>query len=285
SAVEGAPRAPPGEPLSSAPNETATPALARETRALAYGAFFVSGASSLIFQSLWTRTLHHVFGSSSVAMATVLTAVMMGLGLGAYLFGRVADRIPHPLMTYAAAELVVGLFALVVPWLVSPEGWLATVNAFLRNELGGESVGFMLVRFLCVAPILLLPTTLMGASLPLLSRHFIRRGASGREVSSVVVSLYSVTPFGVVMGVGLGGFVLMPKTSLFTTTLIAASMNVGLALVIFALRRPLLGDTYRPGDRLQLLPVRASEAAPAADEPSERGQGDFAMPLPRGARM
>ncbi len=259
-----------------------------KTRLLAYVAFFVSGASSLVFQSLWTRELHHVFGSSSVAMATVLTAFMAGLGLGAYVFGKVADRIPHPILTYGAAELLVGVWALILPLLVTPEGFLAGVNAYLRNEMGAGSMGFMLARFACVVPLLLLPTTLMGASLPLLSRHFVRRGASRRDVGAVVGSLYAVNTFGAVLGVALGGFVLMPAIGLTRTTYVAVAMNVALGVVIFAFRRFLLGDTWKPGEPLRIWPVKggaAGGAAPEVDEDAADAEvEDFAVPIPRGAR-
>ncbi len=261
-----------------------TDALEPKTRLLAYFAFFVSGASSLIFQSLWTRELHHVFGSSSVAMATVLTAFMAGLGLGAYVFGKIADRIPHPIVTYGLAELLVGAWALVLPLLVTPEGFLASVNAFLRNEMGAGSTGFMLARFACVVPLLIVPTTLMGASLPLLSRHFVRRGASRRDVGAVVGSLYAVNTFGAVLGVGMSGFVLMPSVGLAKTTYVAVAMNVGLGLAIFAFRRYLLGDTWKPGERLRIWPVKGELAAAAEEEAPPEEAEDFALPMPRGAR-
>ena len=128
----------------------------------AYLAFFLSGASSLIFQTIWTRMLHHVFGATSVAISTVLTVFMAGLRLGAWIGGKYANKIKHPIITYAVAEIGVGVWGLVVPLLVRSDGWLATVNAFLRAEFGAESGFFMIARFQCVAPILIIPTTLMG---------------------------------------------------------------------------------------------------------------------------
>ena len=121
----------------------------------AYAAFFLSGASSLIFQTIWTRMLNHVFGAAPVAISTVLTVFMGGLGLGAWLGGKYAHRIKHPIITYAIAEVGVGIWGLLIPLLVRTDGWLATVNEFLRAELGAESGMFMAARFLCVAPILI----------------------------------------------------------------------------------------------------------------------------------
>jgi spermidine synthase len=123
-------------------------------RYAAYTAFFLSGASSLIFQNIWSRMLHHVFGATSVAISSVLTCFMAGLGLGAWIAGRYVDRIKHPLITYAVAELGVGLWAMLIPFLVSSDGWLAELNFALRNSLGAGSTGFMLARFAVVMPIL-----------------------------------------------------------------------------------------------------------------------------------
>jgi len=78
-------------------------------------AFFLSGASSLVFQMIWSRLLHHVFGSSSVAISSVVSVFMGGLALGAFLAGRIADRLRRPLLAYAVAELGVALFGLLVP--------------------------------------------------------------------------------------------------------------------------------------------------------------------------
>ena len=126
-----------------------------QKRIAPYVAFVLSGASSLIFQTIWTRMLHHVFGATSVAISTVLTVFMAGLGLGAWLGGKYANRIKHPIITYAVAEIGIGLWGLLAPVLLRSDGWLATVNGLLRAELGSDSGMFMLARFLCVAPILI----------------------------------------------------------------------------------------------------------------------------------
>ncbi|HJK97373.1 MAG TPA: fused MFS/spermidine synthase, partial [Polyangiaceae bacterium LLY-WYZ-14_1] len=185
-------------------------------RALPYVAFFLSGTSSLIFQVIWTRMLHHVFGATSVAVSSVVTAFMIGLGLGAFLVGRLADRIKHPIITYALAELIVGVWAFALPYLVAPEGWLAGVNQALRQSLGAESLGFALGRFACVLPLLLVPTTLMGATLPLLARHYVREEEHRTGTTSAQVgTLYAVNTFGAVAGTFGAGFVLLPTLGLF----------------------------------------------------------------------
>src|SRR3954467_9948774 len=88
-------------------------------RALLRACFFLSGASGLVFEMVWTRMLTLVFGSTTLAVSTVLTAFMGGLGLGAFLAGKFADRLKNPARTYAFVEASVGLYALLVPWVIS----------------------------------------------------------------------------------------------------------------------------------------------------------------------
>ncbi|MEZ4248961.1 MAG: fused MFS/spermidine synthase [Polyangiales bacterium] len=207
-------------------------------RTAAFLAFFLSGASSLIFQSIWSRMLGRVFGASHIAISTTVTMFMAGLGLGAFLAGRYADKIKKPLLAYGVVEGLVGVWALLVPFLVSPEGWLAGVNAWLRNDIELWWVR-LLLRFLVVAPILLVPTTLMGSSLPLLSRHFVSRASDAGKVGAWVGALYSVNTFGAVAGVALASFLLLPNLGVSTTNVVAASMNFALFALIFGFRRKL----------------------------------------------
>ncbi len=180
--------------------------------------------------------LHHTFGATSVAMSSVLTAFMGGLGLGAHLFGKRVRRMPRPLVTYAACELGVAACALLLPLLVRSDGPLAAVNGWLRLHLSESSVTFMFARFLCVLPLLLVPTTLMGGTLPLLAQHFVA-GGSSQDASAKVGALYAVNTFGAVAGSLLGSFLLMPAIGVRATNLVAVGINAGLGLFILALAR------------------------------------------------
>jgi spermidine synthase/MFS family permease len=235
-------------------------------RLAAFAAFFLSGASSLIFQNIWARMLHHVFGATGVAVSTVVTVFMAGLGLGAFVAGRYVDRFRHPLLLYAAAELMVGLWALGVPRLLDAEGWLAVANQWMRAELGAESLGFMLGRFACVVPVLLVPTTLMGASLPLLARHFVGTRDESGHAGSSVGALYAVNTLGAVAGVFLAGFVLMPTVGVALTNLVGVAFNVllGLGIAAIVLVPKLRGRPPRPEVR------EATDASPPEDVPAAR---------------
>ncbi|MFT3922403.1 MAG: hypothetical protein QM778_07715 [Myxococcales bacterium] len=231
-------------------------------RRLAYLAFFLSGASSLIFQTLWTRMLHHTFGATSVAMSSVLTAFMAGLGLGAHLFGKRAARMKRPLVAYALCELGVAACALVIPELVRADGFLADINSSLRATLGEGSLGFMLARFGCVFPILIVPTTLMGGSLPLLAQHFVRGSDDSASLSAEVGTLYAVNTFGAVAGTVAGSFLLMPAFGVQLTNWFAVGINalLGVGIVtVFSVR----------AGAARGAPAAAAEAGAAPDAARE----------------
>ena len=82
---------------------------------LVFLCFFLSGASGLVFELVWTRQLELVYGSTTLAISTVLSVFMGGLALGSWLAGRWADRLRDPLRAYALAEAGVGLYALAIP--------------------------------------------------------------------------------------------------------------------------------------------------------------------------
>jgi spermidine synthase len=202
--------------------------------AVVLACFFLSGASGLILELIWTRMLTLVFGSTTLAVSTVLTAFMGGLGLGSYLAGRLADRLRDPVRAYALAEAAIGVYALAVPWVIS---FYPSLNQTLWASLGDRYPLLSLLRFLASAGLLLLPTTLMGATLPILSRYFVRRpfelGGLGRRLGT----LYAVNLFGAVTGTFLAGFVFLPSIGVRATNLVAAGFDLTLAAAILLARR------------------------------------------------
>lgn len=151
--------------------------------------FFLSGASGLILELLWTRMLTLVFGSTALAVSTVLTAYMGGLGLGSYLAGKFADRLKDPVRAYALAEAAIGLYALAVPWII---GFYPGLNQWLWVTFGDRYTLLSILRFFASAGLLIVPTTLMGATMPILARYFVSRPYELGRVSLRLGTLYAV---------------------------------------------------------------------------------------------
>src|SRR6266540_3458414 len=203
-------------------------------RVVILACFFLSGASGLILEMLWTRMLTLVFGSTTLAVSTVLTAFMGGLGLGSALAARYADRLKNPVRAYAIAEAAIGVYALLVPLVI---GVYPALNRGLWAAFGDRYAVLSVLRFIASAGLLLLPTTLMGATLPFLARHFVTRPWELRRVGLRIGTLYSVNLFGAVAGAFLAGFVFLPSFGIKWTNVTAASFNLTLAAAIILARR------------------------------------------------
>ncbi len=203
-------------------------------RPLILACFFLSGASGLILEMLWTRMLTLVFGSTTLAVSTVLTAFMGGLGLGSYLAGKFADRLKTPVRAYALAEASIGIYALLVPLVIS---LYPSLNRWLWSAFGDRYALLSILRFAASAGLLLLPTTLMGATLPILARHFVQHPWELRRIGVRIGTLYSVNLFGAVAGSFLAGFVFLPTFGLRWTNVTAAAFNLTLAAAVLVARR------------------------------------------------
>jgi spermidine synthase len=196
--------------------------------------FFLSGASGLILELLWTRMLTLVFGSTALAVSTVLTAYMGGLGLGSYLAGKFSDRLKDPVRAYAMAEAAIGVYALSVPWII---GYYPALNQWLWSTFGDRYTLLSILRFFASAGLLIVPTTLMGATMPILARYFVSRPFELGRVSLRLGTLYAVNLFGAVAGSFLAGFIFLPMAGVRSTNRIAASFDISLAVAILVARR------------------------------------------------
>lgn len=207
--------------------------------------FLASGAAGLVYQVLWVRILALTLSVTVYAITTVLCAFMAGLGLGAFAGGRAADRLARPLVAYGVAELGVALCALVTPAILFH---LGPVYRVLYAGLGGSGTAFGVARFLLAASVLLLPCTLMGATLPLLSRAVIR---DQQDAGAGAGTLYAVNTFGAVAGCLLSGFVLIPNLGLTWTNAVAMALSafVGVLAILLGNRQaPLPAATAAASD-------------------------------------
>jgi spermidine synthase len=220
-------------------------------RAVILACFFLSGASGLILEMLWTRMLTLVFGSTTLAVSTVLTAFMGGLGLGSYLAGRFADRLKNPARAYAIVEASIGVYALLVPVVIA---YYPSLNRSLWTAFGDRYALLSVLRFAASAGLLLLPTTLMGATLPILARHFVQHPWELRRAGLRIGTLYAVNLFGAVAGAFFAGFVFLPTFGLRWTNVTAAAFNLTLAAaVLIAWRFVRTSTAATPASPLEAL--------------------------------
>ena len=190
--------------------------------------FVFSGATGLIYEVLWARMLGLVFGATTLAVSTVLAAFMGGLALGSAMAGRLARRIRKPLSVYGWMEIGIAAYALLVPFLFR---WVDNLYAFIWQQFQPGFFTFSLWRFLLSCLLLLVPTTLMGATLPVLSAALVRHS------STAVTRLYACNLAGAIVGTLAAGFVLLPSFGVRTTIIVAAVINVIVGVVAINLQR------------------------------------------------
>src|ERR1041384_5248136 len=192
----------------------------RSRPALTYGVlFFLSGATGLIYELLWVRVLYQSFGSTIQSVTTVVAAYMGGLGLGAWLLGRRADRTPRPAVLYGRLEIAIGIFGILSPLVLGLAHWLYIGTARALALGGGASVA---LRFGLAALVLLIPTTLMGGTLPVLTRALM--GEDRGLLKPSLGRLYGLNTLGAMAGTALAGFFFIEfvgvRASLWATALV-----------------------------------------------------------------
>jgi spermidine synthase len=227
--------------------------------------FLASGATSLVYETLWARELHLVFGTSQLAVSVVLAAFMAGLAMGGFAAAHWAGRIQRPVLVYAFLEAFIGFYALIFPSLLK----LCTpVYLAFWNVFEPDPTAFGAFQFVLLGGLLLPPTVCMGATLPLLTRFVTsREGEAGFQVGR----LYGANTLGAVLGTGLAGFWLLPTLGLSGTTMGAAAVNGLLALGAFALHRH-SGSEWRASQAagLQAADLKKSSNYKALFSPASR---------------
>ena len=236
-AAAGKSRAAPAETGRAAPAPPATPT-GRDSWFVFAGViacFFLSGLAALLYQTAWLRQFSLVFGTSELAVATVLAAYMGGLALGSAVAGRYAGRVTRPVLVYGVLEAGIALSALAVPLL------LLAARALYAAVLGdqpappdaatfGQPIFYLLVAFVVLA----IPTGFMGATLPLLIRYAVR---TDREVGPRVALLYAINTAGAVCGTVIAAFALLPALGLNRTVWVGVAVNALVFVIAAALAR------------------------------------------------
>ncbi|MCP4003173.1 MAG: spermidine synthase [bacterium] len=211
--------------------------------------FLLSGFSALVYQVIWQRILGIFSGVHIYSITMIVTAFMTGLGVGSLLGGRLADRLTRyrAVMGFAACEIGIGLFALCSVW--------------LYYDVAYVKLGF-LVRYRLALPLvhfglLLIPTLLMGASLPLLCRGLVR-GTAG--AARTIGLLYGFNTVGAALGAFNAIWWMIGGFGFVGTIRIAAALNFVAAAGVFWIAR---GLSAAPGGANDAAETASPETAPA----------------------
>jgi spermidine synthase len=194
-------------------------------------AFGFSGAAALIYEVVWTRALSIIMGSTTYALSTLLSTFMAGLALGGFIGGKLADRGKNLLLIFGLLELGIGIFGLVTIPLIHliPPLYFKIYKAFHLTP----SIYFFF-QFLLCSIVMIIPTTLMGATFPVVSKKVT---TSLEEVGKGVGNAYSFNTFGAIIGSFCAGFILMPVFGSRMAAVTAACINIFVSLAMTALSK------------------------------------------------
>lgn len=220
-------------------------------------AFVTSGFTTLVYQILWTRVVSTSFGVTAHAIATILAAFMAGLALGSLVGGRLVGRVSGsrmgPFAAYAGVEVLVAITALGVQDFLASSGPLMGWIAETFPGTGPLALG---VRFAALFAVLLVPVTLMGATLPLFVQGLVGIARSPHRAITVA---YGVNVLGAAAGCYAAAFVLLEGLGVERSIALSAGLNLAagaLALLGGWLARP--RDATLPaeaGEKEEELPI------------------------------
>jgi spermidine synthase len=216
-------------------------------------ALALSGAAGLTYQVLWLRLLSLVFGVTAYAASTVLAGFMAGLALGSAVVGPIAGRAHRPLRTLAIVEAAIGVAAIASAAVLHRlPAWYAAMHAWTGDDLGALTAA----RFVGAFLILLIPTSLMGATLPLVAASWLLRGPGA---ASRIGGAYAANTAGAIAGALLTGFYLIGGLGITAAFQVAATANLAAAAIVLWLSR------HETAAASSVAPATASPAVPAGE--------------------
>ncbi len=229
----------------------------RNDKYLLYPLIFFSGTAALVYELLWMRQLQLIFGVSSFAVAAVLTAYMLGLALGSLLFGKISERVSNLIATYAAMEIGIGVTAL--GSLFALRNFHLVERLYYQAYALESLYAISLVRLVLCIGILILPTLLIGGTIPILTRHIV---SSDHKLGREFGTIYYANAFGALLGVLATGFLLVRWFGVTISFGLAVTLNVVVGLCALRLRNaprpPIVREQTRPAEPRMLTVLFAT---------------------------
>lgn len=197
---------------------------------IVYFLFFISGITALTYEIVWTRMLTLVFGHTVFSVSVVLAAFMAGLGLGSYLFGYAIDRLPETnsssaggktaLLIYGWIEILIFASGALLSLLFANfSGIYSSLHSFIPESIALQNF----IKIVFAFAMMLIPTTFMGATLPIISKYCV---TDDSRMGTQVSLLYALNTLGAAIGCLVTGFFLMGTFGILQTVLFAAGINL-----------------------------------------------------------
>lgn len=218
--------------------------------------FFSSGATALVYEVLWSKYLTMMLGSTVQAQTVVLAVFMGGLAIGNRIFGKRSISVNNPLLVYGVLEIIIGAYAFAFPWIYRAADWtFVTVG----SQFPGASFLLLLLKLVISVVLLLLPTIMMGGTLPVIAAWIQKQPQF--ESGARVGIFYAVNSLGAVFGAGLAGFYLVKTFGMVFSLELTAVANFVIGLLAAIISK--IHQTRIPAPSSATTPAPVESAAPA----------------------
>lgn len=234
--------------------------------------FFLSGVAALVYQIVWAKALALVFGVTIYATSAVITTFMAGLALGSLYFGRVVDRWKKPLVLFALLEAGIGVFAVIFPLLLI---LIEKIYVALYGPFGNSHYVMSLIRFVLSFLVLIVPTMLMGGTLPVIARAHV---SSQEHVGGKVAGLYAANNLGAFLGCVGAGYVLLELLGKRGSLLVAGALNLIVLALALSLHAQMSTRSMAEADKRKQKTSRRRTGKAAAEE--RAGPDQVRLPIP-----
>lgn len=202
-------------------------------RAFVIAASILSGAVALAYELIWFKRFAHSWGSSADSLAAVVAAFLLGLAIGAYVLGRIADRGLSLFWLYGCCEIGIGIWALVVPLLI---GVVVDLVPVLSDLAGSSRIARFILQFALTTLVIGPGCFLMGGTFPILVRIYSAVLTPGTATGLI----YGLNTIGAALGCLLAGFMLVPLWGLVLLNGILALCNIGMGVTALFLSKHLI---------------------------------------------
>ncbi|MGI9473842.1 MAG: fused MFS/spermidine synthase [Rubripirellula sp.] len=197
--------------------------------------FLLSGFAGLLYETVWLRQFAIVLGTSEQALAVILASYMGGLSIGSWVAGKRVDSLRRPVWAYGLLEAGIAICALAMPLgLYFVEQLQVALFGGSPTPPAAGSLSQTLFGLGSCFALILLPTAMMGATLPLLAKHVVHRN---RQVGPRIGLLYGINTLGAAAGTLAAAFVFMPRLGLRQTTWVGAAVNLLIFVSVFLVMR------------------------------------------------
>ncbi|MCX7957944.1 MAG: fused MFS/spermidine synthase [Deltaproteobacteria bacterium] len=201
-----------------------------------YICFFLSGMAGLIYQVVWSKYFNLFLGITSYSVAILLATFMGGLALGNHIFGKFADKSKNPLRLYAYLELGIGITCALFPLYFD-----GLFNLYFTVAKGSipNSPGNLLLKIAFSIITILLPTTLMGGTLPVMSKFIIKQIS---DVGAKVGLLYFLNTVGAILGTLIGGYFIIHTLGVDFSMQLSSFVNIAIGITTYYLSKNITGE-------------------------------------------